>query len=187
MEDFDFSNSGSESGTESDGEEKSKLIKQIENYHINFPDLINKKTLEKSKKFKKYDNSVPTEVLREDLKNIQAQVNNTGMIKDVSGVCITIAGLIQNISTKTPLKLTGPKCDLVTIVHNNKESFNQICKELMCKYDICGLVKPEIRLAMLGVQSILLVHSENSQAEKELQDLRNQTEKDMKEKSNDKV
>lgn len=177
-DDFDFTDSPDEG---SDCEEKMKIIKQIENYQTNFPELINKKSIDKSKKsdIKKYDIDTPITVLQDDLENIQNKINNTGIIKDLSGLCMVAANLIQKISTRTPLKLDGPKCDLVSVVQQNKESFSQVCKELMCKYDMCGISKPEIRLAMLGIQSVLLVHSTNTQEEKE--------ENIVKEKSNETV
>jgi len=168
MSDIEFSEEEglieSEISEVSDIEEKEKIIKQIDNYQKTFPDLINKKTIDKKnkKERKKYTTKVPLDTLKEDLKTIENEVNNNGMIKDMGGLCVSIASVIQNLSTKTRLKLNGPKIDLVSVVNNNKESYNQICKELMCKYDICGVTKPEVRLAMLGAQTIFLVHSENS-------------------------
>lgn len=172
MEEFDDDISDEIEG--SDEEEKIKIIKQIENYQNTFPDIVNKKTIDKSKNKlkKKYSPSTPLSVLKDDLNNIENEVNNNGMVKDLGGLCVSVAGLIQNLSTKTRLKLNGPKVDLVTIVHNNKECFNQLCKELMCKYDICGVTKPEVRLAMLGVQTIFIVHSENARIMQEDEQLK---------------
>src|SRR5690554_1087162 len=105
MDDLELSDSSISDSEDVNSEEneKLKIIKQIDNYQKTFPEIINKNTIEKAKKKtrKKYTTKTPLSVLQDDLNNIENEVNNNGMLKDMGGLCVSVAGLIQNISTKT--------------------------------------------------------------------------------------
>jgi hypothetical protein len=158
--------SDSETEIENEQDERELLIKQINNYHKNFPDILNKKAEKKVPLLKKYSKLTPIETLKQDLNDAQTTVASQNMIKDVGALCVSAAYGLQNIGNMIGLKLAGPKIDLATIVHQNKQAFDVIVKELACKYDLMGMAQPEIRLGLLASQCILVVHSTNTQPEK---------------------
>jgi hypothetical protein len=160
-----MSEDNSASNSDCDIDEREKLIKQVNNYHNNFPEILSKK-VEKKPNAKKYSNVTPIETIKKDLEDAQTAVASQNFVKDMGALAVSASYGLQNMASMVGLKLSGPKVDLATIVHQNKDSFNILIKEIACKYDLMGLAQPEVRLAMLTSQCILIVHSTNAREEK---------------------
>ncbi len=137
--------------------ENVEIIKHIEAYRRNFPDLC-----EKLKK--EYDPNMDTEYLKKELDKIRILVSENNTIKNMGDLCVTTAYFIQDIGEYAGLKLNGPKLSLANIVNSNKETYNSIMKEIICEHNLSGWTKPEYRLAMLTAQCLVVTHAQNASA-----------------------
>lgn len=156
----ELSDSFENSEVEDDDEvEKEKLCNQIENYYRTFPEVF------KDRKKIKLRKNTPVEILKDEIKLLDQEVTKSSSVRDMGNMAVSFAYGLQKILDGTPIKLNGPKIGLADIVNNQKAAYDEVFKQLACKYNIMGLVCPEIKLAGLAVQSIFVAHGINSQEE----------------------
>ncbi len=150
--------------------DRDDLIRQIEDYYREFPDILNSKETKKSqdsvKKIRtRYTDATPTEKIKEDLDLVRIAVGGKNMGSALSGLCLPAAMIIEHIGTEMGLKLKGPPKSLSAVVYNNRAVFESCIKEIVCKYGLGTYMQPEARLLMALGTCILSVHTENSTAE----------------------
>jgi hypothetical protein len=152
-EEEDYISDSEEENEDEEAKEREDLIRQIEAYHREFGDVLNKKEVKKaqeeSKKIRtKYTAATPTKKLRDELDAIQKCVGGSTFMGSLGGLCVPIAGVIEKFGVGIGLKLDGPKKSLQGLVYDNQKIFESCIKELMCKYDCTSYMQPEVRLAM---------------------------------------
>lgn len=154
--------------------EKEKLINQIENYYRTFPEVF------KDRKKMKLRKNTPLEVLKDEVKLLDQEVTKNSSVKDMGNLAISMAYGLQKMLDGTPIKLNGPKIGLADIVQNQKQAYDEVFKQLACKYNLMGMVSPELKLAGLAIQSVFVAHGINAHAEEEV---KNNEKQEMKSSS----
>lgn len=166
----DLDNEYSEEEEEEEEEERKEMIRQIEAYHRNFPEILSKRTNKSEEKLnekitKKYSAITNKDKLRAELDGIKRQVSGTTMIKDLGSLFITGAFVLQDGGEAFGLKLKGPKIALADIVAQNQGAFSSVMRELGCKYNLEKYAEPEVRMGLLCLQCIGTCHISNKIAE----------------------
>lgn len=147
------------------------LLRQIEEYYREFPDILNSKETKKAQESVKkvrsrYSEATPTEKIKEDLDLIKVAVAGKNMAGTLSGLCVPAAMIIEHVGEHMGLKLKGPSESLSAVVYTNRAVFESCIKELVCKYGLGGYMQPEVRLAMALGSCVMSVHTKNDTAEK---------------------
>lgn len=151
--------------------DRDDLIRQIEDYHREFPEILNNKDVKKAqenvkKVRERYTDATSTEKIKEDLELIKVAVGGKNMGGALSGLCVPIAMIIEHVGSEMGLKLNGPSKSLTEVVHTNRTVFESCIKEIVCKYGLGTYMQPEVRLAIALGSCVLSVHTENTTAEK---------------------
>lgn len=162
------SDSDTDRGYESEEDEteiktKERLIKNIELYNAQFEKELRdfNRVNNKKKKNVKYTKDTPLETIQADLNEMRTHVASKNAAKDMGGVSMAAALLIQQIGETFGFKLAGPCVSLAGVVQKNKEAYDIALRELMCKYSMGNVMEPEWRLVLLTGQSMLGVHFMN--------------------------
>jgi hypothetical protein len=92
---------------------------------------------------------------------MRTHVASKNAAKDMGGVSMAAALLIQQLGETFGFKLAGPCISLAGVVQKNREAYDIALRELMCKYAMGNVMEPEWRLVLLTSQSILGVHMMN--------------------------